>query len=167
MIARKQLRRAVDQLLAGAAAAQNAYADLLSECLRLGDAEQARKLESHMHLHSVGSFSTFLHNRLLYVYDWCRRISDARCLFDEVPRRDAISYNAMLSTLSKAESLDEARSLFACIPFPDSVSYNTLISSLVKHGCAPRGCDVWSRCGWSGIGPRSTLLWRFSMLVHS
>ncbi|GAV87295.1 PPR domain-containing protein/PPR_1 domain-containing protein/PPR_2 domain-containing protein, partial [Cephalotus follicularis] len=56
------------------------------------------------------------------------RICEARRLFDEMPERNAVSWNSMIAGLIRNEDLEEARRVFDAMPEKNAVSWNAIIS---------------------------------------
>ncbi|XVF88602.1 hypothetical protein PTKIN_Ptkin19aG0064300 [Pterospermum kingtungense] len=153
MRVRQKLRQAVDSLYTGGQATAEEYTRLVLECVRAGDVDQAKRLQSHMDLHYFTPNDTFLHNRLLHFYAKSGRISDARNLFDKMPRRDVISWNAMLSACAKSGSIENLSHVFDQMPFRDSVSYNTVIAGLAGSGFSNKALRVFVRMNREGFEP--------------
>lgn len=66
-----------------------------------------------------------------------RELALARRLFDEMPQRDVVSYNSMLSGYALSRDggeLEEGRHLFDRMPLKDAVSWNTMISGYARNG---------------------------------
>ena len=77
----------------------------------------------------------YLHTALIDLY--CRKggdFSDARDLFDEIPTKNVVSWNALLSGLLRSGLLDDAQKLFDEMPVKDIVSWNAMISGRAKAG---------------------------------
>ncbi|KAJ4958190.1 hypothetical protein NE237_025301 [Protea cynaroides] len=153
MKVKQKLREAVDLLYSRGCAGPEAYSRLLLECFRTADADQARRLQSHMQLHSFAPDNTFFHNRLLQIYAKSGNVSDAQHLFERMSRRDVFSWNALLSAYSKSGSVNDLLALFNQMPTYDTVSYNTIISGLVGHGCCNKAFDFFSRMQGEGFEP--------------
>ncbi|CAI0628703.1 unnamed protein product [Linum tenue] len=133
-----KLRQAVDSLYSIGPATQESYTRLVIECFRANDADQAKRLQSHMDAYSYRPADSFIHNRLLHLYAKSGQIPSARQLFDKMPHRDIFSWNAMLSLYAKSGCVDDLQGTFDRMPSRDSVSYNTVISGLAGRGCASK-----------------------------
>ncbi|CAN0901494.1 Pentatricopeptide repeat-containing protein At2g13600 [Linum grandiflorum] len=142
---RVKLRQAIDSLCAIGPATQESYTRLVLECVRANDADQAKRLQSHMDSYSYRPTDSFLHNRLLHLYAKSGQVSTARQLFDKMPHRDVFSWNAMLSLYAKSGSVEDLQAVFDRMPFRDSVSYNTVISGLAGCGCPSKALSTFVR----------------------
>ncbi|KAJ0509430.1 putative tetratricopeptide-like helical domain superfamily [Helianthus annuus] len=76
--------------------------------------------------------SAFFHNKLISVYTSLGYISVARKVFDEMPHKNVVSYNTMISTYSRDENIEQAWSLFSEMRnfgfFPTQFTYGSLFS---------------------------------------
>ncbi|CAN1310926.1 Pentatricopeptide repeat-containing protein At1g09410, mitochondrial [Linum perenne] len=142
---RVTIRQAIDSLYAIGPATQESYTRLVLECFRANDADQAKRLESHMDAYSCRPTDSFLQNRLLHLYAKSGQVSNARQLFDKMPHRDIFSWNAMLSLYAKSGSVEDLQGVFDRMGFRDSVSYNTVISGLAGCGCASKALSMFVR----------------------
>ncbi|KAK9055029.1 hypothetical protein SSX86_026108 [Deinandra increscens subsp. villosa] len=146
-----KLREAVDSLYRLTHVNPEAYTRLVLDCVRLSDAHEAKRLQSHMEQHLYEPTTTFIHNRLLHVYANSGKLSDAQNLFDKMPQRDIFTYNAMLKAYSKTGSADDLQGLFRSIPCRDSVSYNTVIAGLAAKGRAREALEVFVKMQKEGF----------------
>ncbi|XP_073012117.1 pentatricopeptide repeat-containing protein At3g50420 [Typha latifolia] len=62
---------------------------------------KARQLHALILISTPPSISPFLYNNLLSLYFKCGSLADARKLFDKMPTRNLISYNAMIAAYSR------------------------------------------------------------------
>ncbi|KAI3771449.1 hypothetical protein L6452_02613 [Arctium lappa] len=146
-----KLREAVDSLYRQTHVNPQAYARLVLDCVRLSDAHQAKRLQSHMEEHLYEPATTFIHNRLLHVYANSGMLLDAQNLFDKLPQRDIYTYNAMLKAYSKTGSVDDLHRLLKNMPCHDSVSYNTVIAGLASRGCPREALEVFIKMQKEGF----------------
>ncbi|XP_048324439.1 pentatricopeptide repeat-containing protein ELI1, chloroplastic isoform X2 [Ziziphus jujuba] len=70
---------------------------------------------------------------LLDMYSKCNQIGEARRVFDEMPERDVIACNSMISGLCLSHLTSEAVDLFNNMSKRDVGSWNSLISGLGQH----------------------------------
>ncbi|KAL8247278.1 hypothetical protein R6Q59_008494 [Mikania micrantha] len=74
----------------------------------------------------------FFYNNLLSLYSSLGYISVARKVFDEMPQKNVVSYNSMISTYSGDENVEEALNLFFEMTsfglFPTQFTYGSLLS---------------------------------------
>ncbi|XP_038977239.1 pentatricopeptide repeat-containing protein At3g26540-like [Phoenix dactylifera] len=107
------LPRAIAALAASAVPfPASVYARLLQLCSSRRALVEARRIESHLVAFSP-SPSTFLLNRAIETYANCGSLRDARELFDEMPKRDGGTWNAIIAACSRADQPEEALSLFS------------------------------------------------------
>ncbi|CAN1170844.1 Pentatricopeptide repeat-containing protein At3g26540 [Linum perenne] len=110
------------------------YADLFQLCASQRAIVEARKVESHL----VGfdpNPPTFLLNRAIEAYGKCGCLPDAVELFEEMPKRDGGSWNAVINACTQCGSPDRALSLF---------------KEMRKLGCSPNEitfAGVLGSCG--------------------
>ncbi|XP_077211477.1 pentatricopeptide repeat-containing protein At3g29230-like [Tasmannia lanceolata] len=110
------------------------YPFLLKACLGHNSLFQVRMI--HTQILKFGfSSDIFVPNSLIDSYVKCGGgVDAARKLFDEMPERDVVSWNSLISGLVKAGELDEARRLFDEMPERDTVSWNTVLDGYTKGG---------------------------------
>ncbi|EYU32474.1 hypothetical protein MIMGU_mgv1a023403mg [Erythranthe guttata] len=88
------------------------YADLFRICASNKAIVEARKLESHLVTFTPDP-PLFLLNRAIECYGKCGCSEDAEELFEEMPKRDGGSWNAMLSAYSRNGRAGDALGLFS------------------------------------------------------
>lgn len=72
-------------------------------------------------------------------------MQEARYLFDQMPERDFVSWNTVISGYAKNGRIDEALSLFNCMPERNVVSWNAIISGFLQNGDTKRGIEFFER----------------------
>ncbi|MED6205471.1 hypothetical protein PIB30_018073 [Stylosanthes scabra] len=74
------------------------------------------------------------------------RISHARNLFDEMPHRDPVAWNAMLSAYSNLGLYQQSLALFETMRIshskPDDFSYSAALSACASSSCLPFGTRI-------------------------
>ncbi|XVF44562.1 hypothetical protein PTKIN_Ptkin02bG0134700 [Pterospermum kingtungense] len=92
----------------------------------LGGAIHAHALKNGLRL------DKFINNSLIHMYASCRDIVYARRVFDEMPVKNIVSWNAMLDGHAKCGDMVLARQVFDLMPQRDVVSWSCLIDGYVK-----------------------------------
>ncbi|XP_072986049.1 pentatricopeptide repeat-containing protein At5g48910-like [Typha latifolia] len=78
--------------------------------------------------------NSHVRNKLIHLYAVCRRISDARKMFDKSAHLDVVSWNSMLEGYADCKDGDSLRDLFDEMPARDVVSWNTLMAYYIEIG---------------------------------
>ncbi|XP_072996876.1 pentatricopeptide repeat-containing protein At5g19020, mitochondrial-like isoform X1 [Typha latifolia] len=69
---------------------------------------------------------------LVHCYAMFMRLEDACSLFDRMPERNTVTWNAMLNGYAKAGLVDQGRDLFERIPVKDLVSWATMVDGYLR-----------------------------------
>ena len=86
------------------------YPLLLKACANLPSIQHGTML--HGHVLKLGfQADTFVQTALVDMYSKCSHVASARQVFDEMPQRSVVSWNAMVSAYSRRSSMDQALSL--------------------------------------------------------
>lgn len=85
-------------------------------------------------------------------------LDSARAMFDEMPQRDVVSWNTLISAYVKAGQMDAAQDLFDQMYERDSVSWNVLISGYSHNGESNKALSVFSRMLADGNKPDNATL---------
>ncbi|KAH0458102.1 hypothetical protein IEQ34_013417 [Dendrobium chrysotoxum] len=84
----------------------------------------------HLGLDSDG----FVQNALIYMYSRCGWIEYARLVFDEMPLKDAISWNTMFVAYDRIGESDSANQLLKKMPEKNVSLWNSIIARHVRLG---------------------------------
>ncbi|KAM1689200.1 hypothetical protein ACFX2K_036982 [Malus domestica] len=122
-------------------------------------------------------FDEFVANTLVVMYAKCREFGDSRRLFDAIPERNVVSWNALFSCYVHSDfhgesmdlfqemilsgvrpneyikSLEDAATVFEKIAQPDIVSWNAVIAGCVLHEYHDRALKFFRQMKGSGIRP--------------
>lgn len=85
----------------------------------------------------------FVTNCLIQMYIKCSNLDDAHNVFDKMPKRDVVSWNAMIFGYAGCGNMLVAQSLFEFMPEKDVVTWNSLISGYVQNGNHRISIDVF------------------------
>lgn len=107
------------------------YPFLAKAAARLLELKQGSCVHCHV-LKSGFESDLYIVNSLIHMYASCRKISYARELFDEMPKRNTVSWNSMLDGYAKCRDMISATEVFNAMPERDVVSWSSLIDGYVK-----------------------------------
>ncbi|KZV24981.1 pentatricopeptide repeat-containing protein-like [Dorcoceras hygrometricum] len=116
---------------------------LLRKCAAATSLREARQLHALLttstHYHRV---SPFLHNNILSMYGRCGSLEDSQLLFDKMPHRNIISYNALISAYSRSpQQAHRAFCLFHELENGNLVANDSTFTSLL-HALSGPGNEV-------------------------
>ncbi|XP_059068628.1 pentatricopeptide repeat-containing protein At4g02750-like [Cryptomeria japonica] len=87
------------------------YSALLQESLNAKSLPQGKLVHTHM-LQSGFEPDVFLETKLLVVYIKCQKLEEARYLFNKMPERNVVSWNAMIGAHARSGCYEGALKLF-------------------------------------------------------
>ncbi|OVA10264.1 Pentatricopeptide repeat [Macleaya cordata] len=90
------------------------------------------------------------------MYIKCSILDFACKVFDQMPQRDTVSWNAMISGYAGCGSMDLAQSIFESMPVRDAISWNSLISGYLQNGNYSKPIDLFLQMGQMGMKPDRT-----------
>ncbi|KAL0926904.1 hypothetical protein M5K25_003157 [Dendrobium thyrsiflorum] len=82
---------------------------------------------------------------LVHMYSACRCVIDARLLFDEIPQRDVVLWNAMVAGYAKVGDADSARDLFGKMPERNLISWTSVIAGYAQMNRADEAIVFFRR----------------------
>ncbi|KAK8946490.1 Pentatricopeptide repeat-containing protein [Platanthera zijinensis] len=85
-------------------------------------------------------------------------IANARKLFDEMPERNAASWNSMIDGLMKAGDSESAVELFEQMPEKNVVSWTTILSGYSRNGDNERALSMFDQMLEAGMRPNNFTL---------
>lgn len=113
------------------------YAYLFHACARLRCLQEGVELHCYMTTRDpVDSFDLFVANHLVNMYCKCGHLDYAYQLFNEMPRRNLVSWTVLISGLSQYGSVDECFLLFSRMLVdhrPNEFTLASLLTSLGEH----------------------------------
>ncbi|XP_050235613.1 pentatricopeptide repeat-containing protein At5g66520-like [Mercurialis annua] len=109
----------------------------LKSCARLKNLTLIRHL--HSHIIKLGFHTNvYVATSLLHSYVLAS-LSDACNLFDEMPERNTVTWNTMISGYSRSGNVDKACACFEEMPLKDVGSWSAMITAYINHGFWDKG----------------------------
>ncbi|CAI0423026.1 unnamed protein product [Linum tenue] len=106
---------------------------MLQRCIQNGDHLTGRA--HHCAILKTGNcLDLFAHNVLLNLYVNGKSLTDARKVFDEMPERNTISFDALMDVYAKCSLIENSLTLFLGSSITNDVSWNTMIVGFVHAG---------------------------------
>ncbi|XP_072958427.1 putative pentatricopeptide repeat-containing protein At1g03510 [Typha angustifolia] len=118
--------------------------------------------ESHavalIHAHTVKAgilASPFVASALVDSYGKCFSVAHARKMFDELPQRNAVVWNAMISLYGHSHDIQRAMQLFELMDVPPTASaYNSIIAALAEfEDGSSQAIEFYRRMQRSSVKP--------------
>ncbi|KAJ4952726.1 hypothetical protein NE237_029558 [Protea cynaroides] len=133
--------------VAGLSASYHSYECLLDTCGKMKSLSDGKLIHEHL-LRTIPKPPTFLVNCLLKMYCDCGSVAVAQKLFDEMPRKDSISWGVMVSAYAQKRMFSHVVRLFSEMHSTgNSVNqsvYLGLIRSLSVPSCLETGKQMHS-----------------------
>ncbi|KAK6128323.1 hypothetical protein DH2020_037937 [Rehmannia glutinosa] len=83
----------------------------------------------HAHILKIGmEINVFVGSSLIDLYCKCGNTKDGRLVFDEIPEKNVVCWNSMVSGYGFNAQLEKATELFNQIPHKNNISWNSLIA---------------------------------------
>lgn len=106
---------------------------IVKACADLGLLTEGQKI--HTHIVKCGfELDLYVRNALIRMYSVCRKVTDARKVFDLSPDSDLVTWNTMIDGYGKNGEISNGRLLFDNIKEKDAVSWNSMISGYIGVG---------------------------------
>lgn len=100
--------------------------------------------------------TVFVTNCLIQMYIKCSNMEYAHKVFDKMPQRDTVSWNAMVFGYAGSGCMNIAQMMFDSIPERDVVSWNSLISGYLQNGSCRKSVEVFMEIQREGVGLDAT-----------
>ncbi|GMH09071.1 hypothetical protein Nepgr_010911 [Nepenthes gracilis] len=106
---------------------------VIKECTRMVYDHTGRAIDAHVIKFGFHD-NLYIQNALISFYCECRLLAHARKLFDEMSKRDIVSWNAMVGGCLKNGDLDSAWNLFRRMEERNIYTWNSMITGFVNAG---------------------------------
>ncbi|CAK9227338.1 unnamed protein product [Sphagnum troendelagicum] len=135
------------------------FVPVLNACASLRALEAGRKVHEEI-IQSGCKADVFVGNSLVDMYSKCGSIEDACKVFNNMPSRDVVTWNAMIlghvnliDMYAKCGSIEDAKRVFNKLPSRDVVSWNVMIFGHVKYGQGQKALELFRQMQEEGVQP--------------
>ncbi|KAJ6933952.1 pentatricopeptide repeat-containing protein [Populus alba x Populus x berolinensis] len=99
----------------------------------------------HLHSHIIKlGFNTHVYVSTCLLHAYAVMSFDQACdLFDEMPQRNIVTWNTMITGYSRSGSINKARSLFEAMPVRDAASWSAMITCYINNGFPDQGLSFF------------------------
>ncbi|XP_057816354.2 pentatricopeptide repeat-containing protein At3g12770 isoform X2 [Cryptomeria japonica] len=152
--------------LAGVKPNSTTFASILPACAKMGALKHGMDIHQSI---TEGGFSSdvVVSSCLVDMYAKCGCIDKARELFDRIPQRDVVSWNAMIAGYVQNEFVEKAFEIFKQMQSagvkPNSTTFATILPACAKMGALEQGMDIHQRITDGGVLSDAVVA---SALVH-
>ncbi|KAH7677579.1 TPR-like protein [Dioscorea alata] len=87
---------------------------------------------------------------LIHMYSFCGGIDHARKVFDRIPQRDVVVWNAMVAGYVRHGELESARVLFEQMPERNVISWTAVIAGYAQMNRAAEAIEIFRRMQLEG-----------------
>lgn len=129
------------------------YPSVLKACGEMKDLSRGRKVHDRV-AGGVLGWNLYVCNALVSMYAKCGDLTAARKVFEEMPHRDAVSWNGMISAYASSGNWDEAFELFERMRADEKelnvVTWNMIAGGHLKRGNSLEALELTSLLKRSG-----------------
>ncbi|KVI04086.1 pentatricopeptide repeat-containing protein At2g21090 [Cynara cardunculus var. scolymus] len=128
------------------------FSGVLTVCVKTKELGLTRQV--HCQVFGIGFLSNLvLCSSMIDCYAKCGEMSDARKLFDEMPKRDVLAWTTMVSGYAKWGDMELARGLFDDMPEKNPVSWTSLISGYSRNSSGHEALELFTDMMARGVKP--------------
>ncbi|WVY96481.1 hypothetical protein V8G54_028632 [Vigna mungo] len=98
-------------------------------------------------------FNLSVNNVLITFYTRFGKLAEAKQVFDRMPVKDLVSWNAILSGYVNARCIEEANSIFREMPERSLLTWTVMISGLAQNGFGEDGLKLFNQMKLGGLEP--------------
>ncbi|XP_059069540.1 pentatricopeptide repeat-containing protein At3g12770-like [Cryptomeria japonica] len=143
--AEKALETLKQMQLAGVKPNSTTLATILPACAKLGALEQGMDIHQSINDREILS-DVVVATALVDMYAKCGRIDKARELFNKIPQKNVVSWNAMIAGYAQNGSPDKALETFKQMKLagvkPDTATFASILPACAKTGALEQGMVI-------------------------
>lgn len=118
----------------GVAPTATTYVSLLKACSTAGCVQEGARIHAEMKERGLEE-DVFIGSALVDMFAKCRRLDDARQVFDRLPTRNVVVWNAMIGGYAKNGFAQEALELYSSLRKDTSVKSNSITLAIMLQLC--------------------------------
>ncbi|CAN8252099.1 unnamed protein product [Cochlearia groenlandica] len=127
------------------------YPSVLRACATAGLLQLGKQV--HAYVLRREDFSFHHDNSLVSLYYKCGKFDEGRAIFDKMPAKDLVSWNALLSGYVSSGHIAEAKLLFQEMKEKNRLTWMIVISGLADTGCGEEALKLFSCMRREGFEP--------------
>ncbi|XP_024518946.1 pentatricopeptide repeat-containing protein At4g16835, mitochondrial-like [Selaginella moellendorffii] len=148
---------------------QDWFAEKLRSCAESRDLSQGRRIHAQI-IASGQPTNRFLANLAIDMYGKCGSLGDARAnghlvlaekLFHQMPKKNQVSWNALISAYAELGEVSKARHLFEAMPDKNVVSWTAMLAAFAERGHLDEARDFFVR-----IPNKNVVSWTTMILAY-
>ncbi|XXG80063.1 hypothetical protein AAC387_Pa09g1011 [Persea americana] len=125
---------------------------IVKACSRLSENSVGRAVHGVVEKLGFGS-DLFLLNTIVHMYACCGNMDGARLLFDKMSRRDAVTWNILITQFTKLGGMEVAHELFDEMPDRSVTSWTAMIAGYVQCGKPGEAIKLFREMEEAGAKP--------------
>ncbi|KAJ0975709.1 hypothetical protein J5N97_017674 [Dioscorea zingiberensis] len=106
---------------------------VLDACAEFGRGSEGTQIHGMILRKGFGS-DVYLGNSIIVMYSRAGWMVSARAVFDDMQKKDVVSWNALITGYVQHDAIEEANALFVEMPEKDAVSWTTMVVGFSKRG---------------------------------
>ncbi|CAA6670678.1 unnamed protein product [Spirodela intermedia] len=126
------------------------FSTMLTLCSAWPSATVGRQVHGQIVRSGFGGYP-FVGSPLVDMYAKVGLIIDAKKVFEEMPVKNVVMYNTVITGLLRRSMVDDAKNLFREMPERDSISWTTLITGLTQNGIEEEALEFFREMGLQGV----------------